>query len=226
MVSPNLENLVEFADNPEDRCACVLLLDVSSSMTGRPIQMVNDAIKSFKDEVSRDRLAALRAEIAIIAFSHTINVVQDFVTVRDFDPPVLAASGGTKMAGAINRALRMVDQRKQEYRKNNIGYYRSIVLLLTDGYPQHDTPEEITEATQRIAEAEAGRHVAFFAFGVVGANMEMLARIATPERPPLRIEQAQIGDIFQWLANSVSVISTSQPGERLTLPTPPGLTDF
>ena len=226
MVSVNLEDVAEFADNPEDRCACVLLLDVSSSMTGKPIQMVNDAIRAFKDEVSADRLTALRADIAIVAFSHVINVVQDFVAVRDFDPPVLKASGGTKIAGAINRALRMVDQRKREYQANSIGYYRPIVLLLTDGYPQHDTAAEIAEATQRIAEAEAGRHVAFFAFGVEGADMGMLARIATPERPPLRIEQAQIGDIFQWLANSVSVISTSQPGERLTLPTPPGLTDY
>lgn len=226
MTSPNLEDVAEFADNPEDRCACVLLLDVSSSMAGRPIQMVNDAIKAFKDEVSRDRLTALRAEIAIVAFSHTVNIVQDFVAVRDFEPPVLAASGGTKIAGAINRALRMVDQRKKEYRANNIGYYRPIILLLTDGYPQHDTVEEIAEATKRIAEEEAGRHVAFFAFGVEGADMAMLAKIATAERPPLRVEEAEIADIFQWLANSVSVISTSQPGERLTLPAPPGLTDY
>ena len=226
MTSPNLEDMAEFADNPEDRCACILLLDVSGSMTGKPIQRVNDAIQGFKDEVSRDRLTALRAEIAIVAFNHMVNIVQDFVTVRDFKPPVLTASGGTKIAGAINRALRMVDQRKKDYRANSIGYYRPIILLLTDGYPQHDTAEEIAEATKRIAEEEAGRRVAFFAFGVEGANMAMLAKIATAERPPLLVEEAQIGDIFQWLANSVSVISTSQPGERLTLPTPPGLTDF
>ena len=226
MATPNLEDVAEFADNPEERCACVLLLDVSNSMSGENIQRINDATMAFKGQVSADRLAALRADIAIVAFNHTIRVVSDFATVHDIEPPVLTASGGTKIAGAVNRALDMLDRRKQEYRKNNIGYYRSIVVLLTDGYPEHDTPEEIAQASRRIAEEEAGRHVAFFAFGVEGADWATLARIATPERPPLRIESAQIGDIFQWLANSVSVISTSQPGERLALPTPPGLTDF
>jgi uncharacterized protein YegL len=226
MSSPNLEDRAEFADNPEDRCACVLLLDVSGSMAGNSIQMVNDAIKGFKDEVSRDRLTALRAEIAVVAFNHTINVVRDFVTVRDFDPPQLSASGGTKIAGAVNKALDMIAQRKKDYRANNIGYYRPLVVLLTDGYPQHDTPGEIAEATQRIAREEAERQVAFFFFGVEGADMAMLAQIATPQRPPLWIQDAEIDKIFQWLASSVSAISTSQPGERLTLPLPPGLTEY
>lgn len=226
MTSPNLEDVVEFANNPADRCACVLLLDVSRSMTGNPIRIVNDAIKDFKDEVSRDAKASKMAEIAVVAFNHIITVVQDFVTVHDFEPPELTAWGGTKIAGAVNRALDMLDQRKQEYRDNHIGYYRPIILLLTDGYPEHDTAEEIAEATKRIAEEEAGRHVAFFAFGVERADMAMLAKIATAKRPPLRVEEAEIDDIFQWLANSMEVISQSQPGERLRLPAPPGLTDY
>jgi uncharacterized protein with von Willebrand factor type A (vWA) domain len=32
-----LEETVEFAENPEPRCPCVLLLDTSSSMRGAPI---------------------------------------------------------------------------------------------------------------------------------------------------------------------------------------------
>lgn len=226
MTSPNLEDTAKLADNPEDRCACVVLVDVSNSMSGGNIQRVNDAMVAFKDAVSADRLTALRADIAIVAFNHTIRVVQDFATVHDIDPPVFTASGGTKIAGAVNRALGMLDRRKQEYRKNHIGYYRSIVVLLTDGHPEHDTPEEIAQAARRIAEEEAERHVAFFAFGVEGTDWATLAKIATAERPPSRIEEAEIDDIFQWLANSLSKIAASQPGERLALPTPPGRTDF
>ena len=33
-----LQDMVEFADNPEPRCPCVLILDNSGSMRGRPIR--------------------------------------------------------------------------------------------------------------------------------------------------------------------------------------------
>ena len=226
MTTPSLEDTTEFADNPEDRCACVLLLDTSGSMAGNRIRMVNDAIKHFKDEVSNDRLTALRVEVAIVAFNHQVSLVQDFVTVRNFQPPELSAIGGTKMAAAINLALDTLDQRKKQYRSNSIGYYRPIVLLLTDGRPEHDTPEEIDQAIARIAQEEGGRHVAFFAFGLDRSDMPMLAKFTTPQRPALHVQDADIDRIFQWLANSVSQISSSQPGERHRLPMPPGLTDY
>ena len=38
----HLEDMVEFVDNPEPRCPCVLLLDVSGSMTGSRIQALNN----------------------------------------------------------------------------------------------------------------------------------------------------------------------------------------
>lgn len=224
MTSPNLEDVTGFADAPEDRCACVLLLDVSNSMTGDPIRMVNDAIRSFKDEVSRDALSSQRVQIAVVAFNHEVNIKQDFIDVSKFKPPVLTASGGTKIAGAVNRALDMLDQQKKVYRANDIGVYRPIVLLITDGYPEHDTPEEIDEAARRISEEEVGRHVVFFAFGIKGADMGKLAEISV--RKPRRVDEAQISEIFQWLSDSVSMIAESQPGDRLALPTPPGDTDY
>ena len=34
----------DFASNPEPRCPCILLLDVSGSMNGRPINELNSVI--------------------------------------------------------------------------------------------------------------------------------------------------------------------------------------
>jgi uncharacterized protein YegL len=47
----------EFADNPEPRCPCVLLLDVSGSMNGRPLDELNAGLVAFRDELSGDALA-------------------------------------------------------------------------------------------------------------------------------------------------------------------------
>jgi hypothetical protein len=58
----------EFAENPEPRCSCLLLLDTSGSMAGEPIAQLNQGIKVFNDEVRADRLASLRVEVAIVTF--------------------------------------------------------------------------------------------------------------------------------------------------------------
>ena len=41
----------DFAENPEPRCPCILLLDTSGSMTGSPINELNNGIVTFKDEL-------------------------------------------------------------------------------------------------------------------------------------------------------------------------------
>jgi hypothetical protein len=43
-----------FAENPEPRCPCILLLDVSGSMSGQPITELNSGLLTFKDELMAD----------------------------------------------------------------------------------------------------------------------------------------------------------------------------
>ena len=45
----------DFASNPEPRCPCILLLDVSGSMSGRPINELNAGLVTFRDELLADR---------------------------------------------------------------------------------------------------------------------------------------------------------------------------
>jgi hypothetical protein len=58
----------EFADNPEPRCPCLLLLDVSGSMKGQPITELNAGLTTFKDELAADALAMKRVEVGIVTF--------------------------------------------------------------------------------------------------------------------------------------------------------------
>src|SRR5215467_3403464 len=58
----------EFADNPEPRCPCLLLLDNSGSMAGRPISELNAGLTIFKEELVGDALATKRVEVGIVSF--------------------------------------------------------------------------------------------------------------------------------------------------------------
>ena len=89
---PSLVEAVEFAENPEPRCPCVLLLDTSSSMQGAPIDALNQGLRTFKDELMTDPLASRRVEVAVVTFDSEVRVIQDFVTADQFQPPTLAAA--------------------------------------------------------------------------------------------------------------------------------------
>jgi uncharacterized protein YegL len=208
----------EFVDNPEPRCPCLLLLDISHSMRGEPIQALNDGLIAFKDELAADTLAMKRVEIAVVTFG-PVNVLSDFQTPDLFQPTALATTGDTPMGAAILEGLEMLRQRKNSYRANGIDYYRPWVFLITDGAPT----DSWQQAAQAVRDGEAKKEFAFFAIGVEGANMETLAQIAA--RTPRKLSGLKFRELFAWLSSSLSGVSRSQVGQMVALPPPEGWTE-
>ncbi len=214
-----LEDAVEFAENPEPRCPCVLLLDASGSMQGEAMEALNEGLRAFKEQLNQDNLARKRVEVAIVTFGSDVKVVQDFVTADQFEPPTLSAQGLTHMGGAILQGLEMIEARKGEYRNNGINYYRPWVFLITDGEPQGEPDSIVEQATQRIRDDEASKRVAFFAVGVEAANMTRLSQIVV--RSPLKLRGLNFKELFVWLSASMQRVSQSKPEDQVALP-PPG----
>jgi uncharacterized protein YegL len=211
-----LDEIVEFAENPEPRCPCVLLLDTSGSMQGEAIEALNQGLLSLKDELVKNSLAARRVEVAIITFDSHVNVVQDFVTADQFNPPILTAQGLTTMGAGIHKALDMVQERKSLYRANGIAYYRPWVFMITDGEPQGELDQLIEQAAQRLQIEEANKRVVFFTVGVENANMMRLNQLAV--RTPLKLKGLNFIEMFVWLSASMSAVSHSQVDEQVALP--------
>lgn len=211
------DNSLEFADNPEPRCPCVLVLDTSQSMAGEPIAALNRGLHVFRDELRAMPLARKRVEVAVVTFGAAVEVVHDFVTVDRFQPPVLQAEGETPLCAGLLLALDILEARKARYRTNGVPYSRPWVFLLTDGMPHGESVETVRQAVQRIRAAESARKVAFFAVGVEGANVKLLGRIAV--RPPLRLEGLRFAELFAWLsASTARAATTSEEDPLLPLP--------
>ena len=71
---------IQIASNPEPRCACVLVLDVSGSMKGEAIEALNRGVQSLIEELSADSLASRRVELSVVTFGNTVELVSDFKT--------------------------------------------------------------------------------------------------------------------------------------------------
>ncbi len=217
-----LQDHVEIANPQQPHCATVFVLDTSGSMGGEKITALNEGLKYFKDEVSKDDLASKRVDLAVLTFGSTVKELSPFSSIDNFEPQNLEASGSTPMGEAIVRALDLVEERKREYRSQGTDYYRPWVFLLTDGEPtdlQPGTPQW-TEVVKRVHEGEANKKFMFFAVAVEPANADILREIAPPNRPPIKLKGTKFVELFQWLSKSQSKVSASKVGEQVSLENP------
>ncbi|MBE9184935.1 MULTISPECIES: VWA domain-containing protein [unclassified Microcoleus] len=207
---------IEFAQNGEPRCPVVLLLDTSGSMSGMPIDQLNAGLVTFKQAVQQDRKASLRVEVTIITFDSSVNTVQDFITVDQFYPPQLKASGSTSMGNGIESALNQLDSRRETYNSYGIPCYKPRIILITDGGPTDG--ECWKTAAQRVRQEYDLGNFLFYAVGVQGADMNTLRQIAPLELPPVMLQGLNFKEFFKWLSDSMVIVSESQIGQQISLP--------
>lgn len=228
---------VSLASNPEPRCPCVLLLDVSGSMAeivGKPgedlgytvqqdgqtyravsggvsrIDLLNEGIRAYHTDLMGDSLAVQRVEVSVITFGGEVETVIPFVAASAFNPPTLVAKGDTPMGAAILAAIDAVTQRKQLYRQNGLHYYRPWIFLITDGGPT----DAWKTAAAKVREGEQNKAFAFFAVGVdEGAKFDVLRQISAV-REPLCLKGYSFREMFVWLSQSQRSVSHSNPGQE------------
>lgn len=211
-----LDEAVEFAENPEARCACVLLLDTSGSMQGTAIDALNQGLWAFKEDLMKNSLASRRVEVAVVTFDSDVKVVHEFVTADSFEPPTLTAQGLTHLGAGIHQALDMIQARKVLYRTHGVAYYRPWIFMVTDGEPQGEPERIIEQVTQRIKQDEVNKRVAFFPVGVENANLDRLGQISV--RTPMKLTGLNFTEMFLWLSASMTAVSHSQMDEQVALP--------
>ena len=164
-------------------------------------------------------MATQRVEIGVVTFG-PVQVQGGFQTADLFSPPTLEANGDTPLGAAIEQGLDMLEARKRAYREAGVSYYRPWVFLITDGAPT----DSWRNAAARVREGDSPKRKAFsfFAVGVEGADMQTLAHICSPDRPPLKLKGLSFRELFTWLSSSLGGVAKSQPGQSVALPPPTG----
>ena len=203
-------------DNPEPRCPVVLLLDASYSMTGAPINQLNEGVHALYAALRDDDLASVRVDLSVISFGQSVSVLQDFATVSESKAPKIEANGMTPMGEAIVTALRNIENRKNEYRNAGISYYRPWLFVITDGEPT----DSVSEASSMLQNAISGKKVIFFGIGVENANIDRLRQISGSKDRVFKLNGLNFKELFQWVSSSLSSVSSSRVGDTLKLEKP------
>jgi uncharacterized protein YegL len=90
---------------------------------------------------------------------------------------MLQPGGKTNLVSGMEKAMEMVEERKTFYKSNGEQYYRPFIVLFTDGAPTN-TADEIEALDQKIQTMSDNKKFVFLPFGVEGADMQMLAKLA------------------------------------------------
>ncbi|OQD57363.1 MULTISPECIES: vWA domain-containing protein [Streptomyces] len=173
-------------DNNAQRLPLLLCLDISSSMSGEPIRLLNEALALWGREIQEDVGLSSSVEIALVTFGgmgigvwqgpHLLDpraTISPFVSAHQFRSPQLSASGVTLLTEAVETGMRLVAERKTELRRSGLQYYRPQICLVTDGLPT-DSHGMATDAWRRLvptlAAEQAAKRFRFYAFGIGGIS--------------------------------------------------------
>jgi uncharacterized protein YegL len=208
----------EFASNAEERLPCLLILDVSESMWGDPIDRLSASLTDFRDSLLKHPRLRRSIDVSVVTYNDT-PTVEPFVSAADWIPPQLVAKGRTRTALAVGAGLDDLEKRLAEYNAAGIAFHRPWAFLWSDGVPT-ESPEETQAIAARIHKLEAAKRLNFFPVGVNSSSVRSYLASLSKLNSPLFLTDVQFANFFRWVYVSVERKWNSLTTEEIELPSP------
>ncbi len=201
--------------NTSARIPVCLCIDTSFSMV-TCVEELNKGVRDFYKSIRSSDTALAACEIAIITYDSKINVLEEFSTVDKKNEAVFKPNGKTDMTGGVNKALMLLNARKEEYKKNGVEYFQPWLVLFTDGAP--DDKQSIVAVQDQVRKLESEKKLSVFGVGI-GDDVDMESLNKFSRKGALKLKDNNFAEFFEWLGKSVSIVSNSVVGEAVKLDT-------
>lgn len=182
----------------------ILLLDVSSSMSGSKIDSLNKAVAKMLESFRNSEGSETEIDVAVISFGETVDLVQPLASAGSIEWAWLSANGLTPMGAALRMAKAMIEDKGVVPSRA----YRPTVVLVSDGKPNDDWAQPLDDFLSGGRSSKCDRMA--LAIGS-DADQEVLEKfIAGTEYPLFYAKDA--GDLqkyFQFVTMSVTVRTKS-----------------
>lgn len=203
------------------RLPVYLLLDVSGSMSGEPIEAVKTGVQTLVSTLRQDPYALETAFLSVITFDSNAKQVAPLTELATFQTPSISASGTTALGDAL--AL-LADRIEAEVGKSTAevkGDWKPLVFIMTDGVPT----DNWAKGLEKLRKVRTGIIVACAAGQ--GADTSVLKQITEVVVQLDTADSSTIKAFFKWVSASVSTGSqkVDQGQKEVTglgdLPPPP-----
>ena len=214
----------EQPENFERKLPLIVAIDVSGSMGGNCLDEVNQGLKILETEIMADSVSSKRVDLCLVTFNHEIRVARDFDLVTGNSMPSLVANGSTRLVDGVREAVKKAKERIDWYWETGQDCYRPYLLILTDGAP--DPGQDNNGLSSELANLHTvgydspknpghQRKFHVMAFGVDGADMNMLRQISPTE--PKHLKSEKFKEFFVYIATVSKAVSKSTPGDKINI---------
>ena len=205
-------------DNYQQKCLCVLLLDVSGSMAkDNKLGLLNRAVENLYQDIvyARNGIAPSTKDqlfVEVISFDQSPHRLQPYMLLsKATTPPILKTRcSTTDTVRAIDFAIDEIESHKKMLLSTGQKYYRPWLVLVTDGNPT-SSEEQIERIAKKIRFSIAKKHFFMTAVGVgKSVNIQMLNKLSGGNGTML--EGFSFAKFFDWLAQSTDKVFKSDDG--------------
>jgi len=169
--------LTELATNENVRQPICLCLDVSGSMSGEPIRILNEALGKFYKDLNDEATTKYSADVAIVTFESEAKVYDKFSGITDKKAPSLTTGVYTYMGAGVELSLKILLERKQQYKAHGLDYLQPWLIIMSDGAPQD--VELVKKMQAECIKLMKNERLLVISIGIAGANMQLMSEFST-----------------------------------------------
>ena len=210
--------------NPSSRIPVCICIDTSGSMKwyddtdSSRIDRVREGIKKLFDEILKDETASISAEVCIVGFNAEPYIIRHFSLINDVNEKLeIYSSGKGDIGVGVLEGLKLLEERKNTYKKNGIDYYQPWLIIMTDGHSTGDQNVKVTlkDAHKKSIELERNKKLTIVPV-YIGEDLsndkkafEDLSGFSNINSP-ISIAATKFNEFFVWLGKSVSAASVQE----------------
>ena len=190
------------------RLPVYLVLDVSGSMTGEPIEAVRNGLTMLVNALRGEPQALETAYLSVITFESVAKQIVPLTDLISFQEPQLKAGGATSLGEALQLLSKKIDTEVIKGTAEEKGDWKPLVFIMTDGMPTDNWQKGASEIKKRKATIVA------CAAGF-DADTNILKQITEIVVELKSASKNDIAAFFKWVTASITTGSQKiQTGEE------------